>query len=218
MNDRRHPSFRLLTGYATGDPQAPPAITLSAHLETCEACRETVSQIEDREGHGIETSAPASMSSRALEDILARIDEAPTPAMPAPALAPRARREFLGDVKIPQAVAAAGLGSRRWLAPGIWAAPVGGLSDAPWRTVLLRVARSAHIPSHGHSGQELIAVLQGSFHDGGRYVAGDFAENDAGLRHHLTVSRDGPCACLISTRGPIEWRGWSRIVGAMLGI
>ena len=158
------------------------------------------------------------MSSAALEDLLARIDEEPSPPTSARVHAHWARREFLGDVRIPRAVAEAGLGSRRWLAPGIWVASVRGLSDAPWRTLLLRAGRGARIPSHGHSGEELIAVLQGSFRDGELYAAGDFAENDAGVHHRLTVSRDGSCACLISTRGPIRWRGWSRIVGVMLGI
>ena len=214
MSERRHPSFRLLTRYATGELPAPPAITLSAHLETCQACRGQVLHIEDREGRGIETASPAQMSSAALEGVLLRIGERSAPPTPAP----RARREFLGDVRIPRAAAAAGLGSRRWLAPGIWAAPVKALSGAPWRTILLRATHGAHIPSHGHAGEELIAVLQGSFHDGGRYAAGDFAENDAGLHHRLTVSPDGPCACLISTHGPITWRGWSRLVGAVLGL
>lgn len=210
----RHPSFPLLTRYATGDLPAPPAITVSAHLETCEACRGQVLQIEDREGRGIETSAPSRMSSEALQRVLARIEEGSSPPLPQPL----ARREFLGDVRIPQAAALAGLGSRRWLAPGIWAAPVKGLSGAPWRTILLRAASGTRIPSHDHRGEELIAVLRGAFDDGGVYVAGDFAENDAGVDHRLTVSPEGPCACLISTLGPIEWRGWSRLVGAVLGI
>ncbi len=214
MSGRRHPSFRLLTLYATGELPSPPAITVSAHLESCQACRGQVLHIEDREGRGIETSAPARMSNAALEGVLARIEEVASPS-PSP---PPARREFLGDVRIPQSVAAAGLGSRRWLAPGIWAAPVKGSSGAPWRTILLRAAKGVRIPSHGHRGEELIAVLQGSFHDRGVYVAGDFAENDAGVDHRLTVSPQGPCACLISTQGPIEWRGWSRVVGAVLGI
>ena len=154
------------------------------------------------------------MSSEALRRVLARIEEGPSPSTP-PSLA---RREFLGDVSIPQAAAAAGLGSRRWLAPGIWAAPVKVLSGAPWRTILLRAASGTRIPSHYHRGEELIAVLRGAFHDGGVYVAGDFAENDAGVDHSLTVSPEGPCACLISTHGPIKWRGWSRVVGAVLGI
>jgi predicted ChrR family anti-sigma factor len=126
--------------------------------------------------------------------------------------------ETVGDVPLPLATGRAGLGPRRWAAPGLWAAPIKTLPTDGWRGFLLRAPANTAIPHHGHVGAELIAVLMGAFEDDRRVVAGDFVETCAGVRHSLRVTKDGPCACLIAWRGPVLWRGWSRLLTPLLGI
>jgi putative transcriptional regulator len=124
----------------------------------------------------------------------------------------------VGDVKLPFAAARAGVGLRRWLAPGLWAAPVQAAVHDDWRSFVLRAPARTVIPTHGHHGGELIAVLSGSFLDESLYGAGDFAESVANSEHALRVSADGPCACLIAVQGRIKWHGWSRMIRPLLGI
>lgn len=209
----RHPSSDLLADFAAGQLPLAPSVTLSAHLETCAVCRGRVEAFEDAEGNLLESSPPVALAPGALSRILDRIDANPT-AEPRHVPHP----ETLGDVRLPAAVARVGLARRRWLAPGIWTAAVRARRTDDWRTLLLRAPGGMKIPTHEHGGRELIAVLQGTLHDGHTYVAGDFAEHGAGSGHRLEIARDGPCACLISIQGRAHWHGWARVIAPLAGM
>jgi putative transcriptional regulator len=189
-----------------------PAITVSAHLDSCADCRAHVMRFEEAEGVLMETTPPLAMSDDALPNLLRLIEQGDWSSEPA------IGAEELADIRLPSAIVRAGLGPRRWLAPGFWAAPVRASSTDDWRTYVLRIPAGAVIPTHGHHGGELVAVLTGAFHDGRRYEAGDFAENVAGSDHHLRIDGAGPCACVISIQGRLQWRGWSRMIRPLLGI
>ena len=131
---------------------------------------------------------------------------------------PQSEIDRLADVTLPRSVARAGLGRRRWLAPGLWAAPVRTPRTDDWRTFLLRVPANMTVPTHGHRGGELIAVWDGAFQNGGLHVAGDFAENIADSNHQLRVTPAGRCVCVISVQGRIQWRGWAKMITPVLGI
>ncbi len=213
MITRKHPSGRLLERYASGELPPAPSITLAAHLESCAECEAHVRGLEEAHGDLLTSLPPASLGADALERLMARIDagegEEPTG---------RVTRAELDDVRLPNAVIEAGLGPRRWLAFGLWAAPVISPRRDDWRTFLLRAPAKTHIPSHGHPRGELMNVLFGVLHDGETLAAGDFAENRAGSEHALRVGDDGPCACLISLQGRPQWRGLSRLITPILGI
>ncbi len=213
MSARSHPSATRLLNFATGHLPMAPAITVSAHVDGCESCRARISAFEHAEGRRMELSAPAPMSHDALECLLARAADDPAAQS---ATAPPSS-EFLGDVRLPRAAANTGFRRRRWLTAGLWAARMNGPRDAEWRTFLLRAPAGTRIPNHEHHGAELIAVLSGSLRDSGTFGAGDFVENDFHV-HEMVVSQHGPCACLISTQGPIKWRGWNRLIGVALGV
>lgn len=211
MSTTHHVSPHRLADYATGELPLAAAIVIAAHLDTCDTCRRRVSKIEAAEGRLLAALPPTKLEPDALERILVRLED-PGTALAIPS------KTIVGDVEIPFAAARAGLGSRRWLAPGFWAAPVNAAVHDDWRTFLLRVPANTVIPTHGHRGGEMIAVLSGSFIDDKLYSAGDFAENVAGSEHELRVSADGPCACLIAMQGRIQWHGWSRMIRPLLGI
>ncbi|MFI4965740.1 MAG: ChrR family anti-sigma-E factor [Caulobacterales bacterium] len=207
-----HPDPSVLAGFATGDLPLPPAVTVSAHLESCAQCRARVAAFEEAEGGLLEAMPPAPLAPGALDRAMARLDLGPAADEPP---APDVR---WAQMAIPRAAARAGFGRRRWLAPGLWAAQVKAAPTGRWRTFLLRAPARTRIPTHGHSGGEMIAVLQGAFHDGRTYSAGDFAQNAAGTEHDLTVSSEGPCVCLIAVQGAVRWRGWARVITPLLGI
>lgn len=209
---RNHPPEALLFGFAAGELPLAPSIVVSAHAETCTMCGARIRALEEAEGRLLEATLPASMTDGALERMLDRLDETSTPDEL------QSGQSDLGGISIPEAAARAGLGSRRWLAPGFWAAPVRAPQVDGWRTFLLRAPAGVTVPMHCHRGGELIAVLLGSFQDGRSFVAGDFAENVAGSEHHLKVGADGPCACLVSVQGPLQWRGWAKMITPLMGL
>ena len=214
MSAKFHPSGELLTDYAIGDLPLAPGLVVSAHLEGCALCRSRVGEIEEAEGRQLlEGSAAVAMRPDALHAVLSRVTYK---AKPEPQASAPAKR--LGDAKLPGAVAQIGLKRRRFLGSGLWTARVDLPEHDDWRTFVLRVPAGTTVPSHGHSGEELIAVLAGSFADGKTYAAGDFVECGANRDHDLKVVGDAPCVCLIAVHGPLLWKGWSRVAGMALGI
>jgi len=210
LSIRSHPSAALLAEYAAGQMAFAPSLTVSAHTEVCARCAARLREWEEAEGHLLAATPRAPVSQDVLEKLLARLDDPPQD--DGEGLIDR-----LGDVQLPSDVARAGLGPRRWLAPGLWSARVRAPEQDGWRTILLRTPAGVTIPTHRHEGQELVCVLAGAFDDRRRYHAGDFGENVAGSSHQLKVTADGPCACLIAVRGAISWRGLSKIITPALG-
>jgi putative transcriptional regulator len=211
-----HPSASLLAAYAGGDLALAPALPVSAHLETCPDCRGRVVAFEEAQGALLASQPPVPIDAGRLDCILEWID-APVdgaghrpPPPPAPSLT--------GGVPLPQAVIDVGFGPRRWLTPNLWAAVVHAARIDDWRIFILHAPARTRIPSHGHVGGELIAVLAGDFSDGDTYGPGDFAENAAGRDHELKVGANGPCTCLIAIQGELRWRGWAKLITPLLGI
>ncbi len=162
------------------------------------------------EKHGVLMSAsePAPLRPGALETVLARLD---TPT------AQDDDRPESGS-PWPAVVGRFGLGPRRHLSPGLWAAPLVAPRTDDWRAFLIRMPAGSTIPHHGHRGGELVAVLEGAFHDGQTYRRGDFVENLPAADHQLKITSDTACTCLIAVQGALLWQGWARIIGPALGI
>jgi putative transcriptional regulator len=178
LSMRRHPSPPMLAEFATGELSRAPGLTVSAHLEACDHCAAQVRALEEEQGRLLDSSVSTALAPGAL----ARIAGAP------PLRARQRSRGRLADVQISRATALAGLGARRWLAPGLWAAPAIAPSADRGHTFLLRAPAGMTMPSHKHRGRELIAVLMGAFDDGDQtYRAGDFADTGASLDHALKV-------------------------------
>jgi putative transcriptional regulator len=211
---RHHPTEVVLAGYASGALADGPSLTVSAHLDRCAACRGRVTLFEQVGGALLADTAEAEMSDDALALALARIER---PAPPRRASTPVAAAPR--GLELPSALGRRGIGSRRWLGPGIWVAPVRSNTPDGWRTYLLHAPRGVAIPHHGHRGPEFTAVLEGAFIDeGGLYGPGDFAESGEGLEHHPTVHGDEPCLCLISGQGGVRATGILRLIQPLIGV
>jgi putative transcriptional regulator len=169
----------------------------------------TLERTEDAFIDGL-PEAPASDGS--LSRFLAAMDA--TPVEPAPPGAPA----VLHDVPLPKAVSRYRLAPRRWVRPGLWVAHLRMPQRSDWRTYILRAPAGQRLFPHGHTGPELVCVLMGAFRDGPVHTAGDFVEASRSKRHRLTVTADGPCACLIATKGPLVLRGGAKVLGHTLSI
>jgi putative transcriptional regulator len=86
--------------------------------------------------------------------------------------------------------------------------------DAP--LFLLRIGPGRSLPRHGHHGNEMTAVLDGSFEDGRAvFNAGDFDAADGEVRHQPVVRTQGECICLAYLDAPLRFE--SRIAGVIGG-
>lgn len=202
MRPAHHPSEAVLAEYASGALADGPSLVVSAHLERCSSCRKATRLFEAVGGELLEEIAPAELRGDALALALARIERPVEPAKP---VAPRPGPEGL---VLPRALAARGVGRRRFVAPGVWIAPVPSNSPDGWRTYLLRAPSGVAVPHHGHNGAEYTVILRGAFADGGdHFNLGDFAARDARDAHHPEAEGPDPCICLISGQGGIRAHG-----------
>lgn len=215
MNIVHHPSEAVLAAYASGTLADGPSLAASAHIERCAKCRADLRLLEAVGGALVDDLTPVDMDPDALALALARIER---PAAPRPAPARRVHPAPEGLV-LPTALARRGIGPRRFVAPGVWVAPVPSRSPDGWRTYLLRAPAGVAVPHHDHNGPEYTVLLRGAFADDtGRYGEGDFAESGPGHEHHPTAEIDGPCICLISGLGGIKAGGLLKLIQPLLGV
>lgn len=213
MTPAHHPSEAVLADYATGVLADGPSLVVSAHLERCAHCRANLKLLEAVGGALIDELTPADMDDDALALALARI-ERPEPARP-----PAVRRLGPEGLALPRALAARGVGRRRFVAPGVWVAPVPSSHPDGWRTYLLRAPTGVAVPHHGHNGAEYTVILRGAFADGGgHYGVGDFAECGESDTHHPQAEGPEACICLISGQGGVRAQGILRLVQPLLGV
>lgn len=205
---RHHPDISWLTDYAAGALPEALALPVHSHLHFCASCRRQLRRLEWLGSVLLETTARDDDSDALLAQTLARLDTPlPADAASAPAAeAPAANWPF----PLPAAL--------RKLLP---ASP----EALHWRSLgrSLRVSRltagaQAHevalhhikaggkVAAHGHGGQELTVVLQGSFSDDlGLYEAGDFILRDRSNRHAPQAAQNEDCLCLTVVDAPVQF-------------
>ncbi len=213
MTPVHHPSEAVLADYASGALADGPSLAVSAHLELCACCRKAIRLFEAVGGEQLQALAPAEMQADALAQALARIER------PAPPPKPVVRHPGAEGLVLPRALAARGMGRRRFVAPGFWIAPVPSRNPDGWRTYLLRAPSGTAVPRHGHNGAEYTVILRGAFFDGDRhYAVGDFAECDEADDHQPKAEGPTPCICLITGQGGLRAQGILRLLQPFLGV
>jgi len=182
-----HPAAEVLAAFAAGTMRAGFDLVVATHLRTCSQCRAEVSRLEQVGGQLVAEMEPAPLGEAAFAGTLARIDSS----QPDP--------DPTHDRTLEEKLASA---RRRWVAPGVWCAPVDTPHAAGDRVFLLRVRPGAATARHTHAGAEYTQILSGALDDGGTiYRAGDFVELGEGHLHHPRVHGDEPCLCLFATEG-----------------
>ena len=211
-----HPASEILSAYASGALGAGAALVVATHVDIGAVCRNEVSLLEGLGGSFLATAATAPLSEGALERVLARLEDEAVPPQPrTPARLP----DFLAHFDIPKRLRSYDIGSRLWLAPGIWFAPIRMERDDETCTYLIRGASTKTLPRHTHPGREFTAVLSGAYSEElGHFAAGDFAEADSSILHAQTVTADAECLCLICSDGPMKFKALSaRVIQSFAG-
>lgn len=204
-----HPSRELIVGYARGALPIGPSLAVGLHLDACPRCGLAVAELEEAEGRRLQSLPGAPLGPEALRDVLAKID-GPIQGVKSPSI--------IEGLNLPEAIARIGLATPIHLAPATWVAHLNAPRVGGWRTYVFCGPAETALPRHGHLGDELIAVLEGSFHDEREFNTGDFAENKPGFVHDMQVSPDGRLVALISSGGAIDWAPADRSIGALLDI
>jgi len=209
-----HPSEALLVDYASGAMGAAQALVLAAHVHACPRCRAEVEALEGVGGALLEGLPDEALSEDALEQVLARLEQ------PAPPPAPVVTTTQPADwIRVSPEVAEAAK-RKRWLAPGVWVAPIDTGTEGGPLSYLLGVGARLRMPVHTHRGCELTLVLKGAFRDGREvYAAGDLAEADDDIQHSPAIMGQGECVCLVACDNRLVVKEWlGKVVQTYAGI
>lgn len=214
MSIQHHPDDDLLLAFATGSPDMPMSLILSAHLSFCAQCRRTVTMFERVGGVLLNDIEPVPLAADALQRTLARLDTPETrrPASSVPASndnTPAPLRAFLGR----------DLSQMRWRKLGPSLGYVTLYRKGPLAMRLLRGAPGSDVGRHSHRGMEYTLVLRGGFSDEtGRYGPGDFQAASSAVAHNPVADHDGDCINLSVTTDALRFEGMvQKIVGRLFG-
>lgn len=205
MSIKHHPAAATLVAYGNGHLDAARSLVVAAHLETCAACRQSVTTLETLGGALMDDLEPTAMSAGALERALAIVEfeGAPTPA-----------RLPDGLPNVPEALRGAELGAWRWIGPGTHYRATNVVGPDGYRVFLLRSQAGSRLPHHTHTGVELTLTLKGAYeHEGGRFGAGDLEEADGSIEHQPVVTPGEECICLVAMNGNLRLLG---VMGRLL--
>ena len=202
MTPGRNPSEERLLAYAAGVLSPPEAVVIAAHLALRPANNAWVRQLQSVGGALLEASAPAELSSDALQVAMARIGTDAGEAVVQPPL-----NEMAGE--LPEPLRRYGLGPWRWIGPGMRVRDVHAPRDGDCRVILLKIDPGRRTPRHTHIGPELTCVLSGAYAtETERFDRGDLEEADSEVLHQPRVVSDEPCLCVASLAGEIQLDGW----------
>jgi putative transcriptional regulator len=202
---KHHPELDILTEHAAGSLSLAQSACVSAHLNYCECCSRSVSQLQSLGAAMFETLDPEPVGDALLDRVLARLDEE------APLSYQQPQRS--GQDATPALL-------RRLMA--------GDFSDLVWKKItdalrttqiktgdpkfefsLLHIKAGGEIPAHDHHGSEMTLVLQGGFSDDkGSYHPGDFIYRASDDVHSPRAFADEDCICLAVLDAPLRFTGW----------
>ncbi len=195
-----HPSFETLAAFGAGTQRLGFDVVTAVHVRGCRQCQRQIAAIEEFGGMSLAASEPLALGDEALAATLARLDATAPAATPA-----RTLDDIMASAK------------RRWVAPGVWVAPLDTPHDRQDRVYLLNVNPGAATAHHTHAGLEFTQVMKGALNDEGVvYAAGDFCERDQTHAHRPEIVGNEPCLCLFATRGRLKATGLFGRIGFAL--
>lgn len=193
MKPRHHPTADVLADYAAGLLAPGFGLVTGAHVEHCSVCRARVRGLEAHSGAALEELGPSEIAPAAFAAVMSRLEATPTPAVS------EDHRPLLERLI---------LKPRKWVAPGVWTAPVDTPHADNDRVYVLCLAPGAPTARHAHSGAEYCTVLSGAYRDElGVFRAGDFAAAEGGFEHKPVVEGEEACVCLFATEGRLKPKG-----------
>ena len=200
-----HPELDLLTEYTAGNLPLAQAACVSAHMNYCDQCQRTASQLQDLGAVMFDALQGEPVGDAQLNAVLARLDDVPplsyakaeTGAVGrTPAILQRLMSGDFSDLawkKITKTL------SISYLKTG----------DPNYEFALYHIKAGGKIPEHTHRGSEMTLVLEGGFSDAdGSYDQGDFIFRQATDVHAPTALQSEDCICLAVLDAPLKFTSW----------
>jgi putative transcriptional regulator len=200
-----HPELDLLTEYTAGNLPLAQAACVSAHMNYCDQCQRTASQLQDLGAVMFDALQGEPVGDAQLDAVLARLDDVPplSYAKPetgavgrTPAILQRLMSGDFSDLtwkKITRTL------SISYLKTG----------DPNYEFALYHIKAGGKIPEHTHRGTEMTLVLEGGFSDAdGSYDQGDFIFRQATDVHAPTALQSEDCICLAVLDAPLKFTSW----------
>jgi len=206
---KNHPKEELLAAYSAASLPLSQALCVSAHLEHCPECTQSLHRLNQLGSELMVNLQPAKSSSALKTKILDQIDQL--------------SNDQTSDENISSHTNAHNQDLPRCLHQFIKT----GYEDISWKRLssdihsyelcrdqnnakveLLRIKPGGTSSSHTHMGDEYTVILKGSFSDkSGLYHQGDFLVRDNRDQHTPVSTIDQVCICLAVTEAPIQLTG-----------
>jgi putative transcriptional regulator len=204
MSIEHHPPDSMQAAFAAGTLDHGQHIAIATHLVSCAHCRRFARSMEQVGGAVLDRLQPAAMSSRALAEVEARLNEPARPA--AKQVAPS-----LSETEVPalpQFVRRYRFENWKWIAPSVHLRPIVLPYASNTRVFLLRSGPGTKMLQHTHTGIEMTCILSGAFRqDGAHYGPGDFDLGDETVDHRPVVEPGQDCVCLVAMQGELQLKG-----------
>jgi len=186
--------------YAAGARSGALGVMLATQTALKPEARRLAAAVETIGGGMIADEAPAAISARSRDAMLAALDA------PLEVAATRAPSRWPAPL---DGVVRAAETQSEWRTLGRSAKVLDlRVDDDAWRLQLLEVAPGAAMPQHTHEGEEATLVVEGAFTDeSGRYASGDLVFATSDLDHKPIADASGPCVCLIANSGAVRLTG-----------
>lgn len=226
MSVRHHLDQATLMRFAAGELDEAFNAVVASHLAYCEDCRAALRTAEGVGGALLEEVTPAPMAAHSLDALMARLDaEEGTQLSRSAAFAPAGPSEPMGADGVPvplKPYLGGGYADLKWrrIAPGVDKCVLPVSPGATGLLFLLRINPGLAMPEHGHGGDEMTLILQGSYEDAmGEFGVGDIADLDEDVEHKPVVNSEVACICLVATEKPTRFKSLlSRTLQPFFGI
>lgn len=192
---RHHIPDHMLDAYRAGTLPHVFAVVVATHLSLCDQCRASHEAGDMIGGALLHREECAALRPGARDRMMAALNTPPPP--------PPLRASGIFPAPVMQE-----LGGR----PPRWRMLGGGIrqqilsADREGSLRLLYIPPGKAVPEHGHRGQELTLVLQGSFSDsGGSFHRGDVETAHEEIDHQPVAGPGLPCICLAATDAPLRF-------------
>jgi putative transcriptional regulator len=200
-----HPFDELLTAYSAGSLPLSQALCISAHLEHCQGCTQTLQRLDQVGSELMQQQKPSRASDELKNKLLGMLDSLPEDiADDEPrkldSRVPRCLRQFVEH----------SYDDLNWnrVSADIHSVELCRDSNGA-RVELLKIKPGGSATTHTHMGDEYTVILEGSFSDeSGLYGRGDFMVRNQNDKHTPVATQDRECICLAVTEGPIQFTGF----------
>jgi putative transcriptional regulator len=200
-----HPDQFLLQDYAAGSLPGAVALPVAVHLEYCPHCRAESRQLQQLGSQLFDELDPVPVSAGALESLLAQIDGA---AQPQQGAVPLHTAAADGLPRVMHKLVPGGLDALDWSRIGSLRSTRLVFGDRKREVALQHISAGGRVLEHGHRGNEITVVLDGSFSDqDGCYRKGDFLLRGPDDVHRPVAAEDGDCLCLAVLDAPVRFSG-----------